>query len=140
MLFEAIATIIARLTTLAGGGGEWNGAKVGLYKSTFIPGTGMTYADFAAKEADFTGYARSSAITWGTPYADASNRGVLVGGSKQFTSTDGDVPNTITGFVILNSAGNAILWAEDFASAWTVNAANQARNIVPKYVYGRQAA
>lgn len=128
--------------TFSGGAnvGEFKDALVALFKSGWSPGTGQTYADFEANEADFSGYARSSAVTWGTPYADNANRGVMVAGSKQFTQNAATVSNTVGGYAVLDAAGTGLLFAEAFDTPVTMDAANKAIVVLPKFIYGRQAA
>lgn len=141
MLHERIATILARLNALAGVDGEFEDALVALIKQTdtpFVPNGSMTYAEFAAAEANFSGYARSAVVVWGAAFKDDANRGVLMGDSKQFTATAATVGNTVTGYAILDAAGTGLLWAELFDTPRVVDESGDAIIVVPKYTYGRQ--
>lgn len=145
MIFESVSIVMARLADLHGVGNEWAGALCALFKSTFTPSSGMTYADFAAAEADFAGYARSAALVFGTPYADSANRAVLAAASVQFTSTGATPNNTIGGYAVLDSAGTGLLWAEMFSlngapTPILIDAASKAITVVPIYRQGRLAA
>lgn len=138
MLFEQISSIIDRLTALVGAGGEWETCKVALFKDgAFVPASDMTYADLVAGECDFTGYARSSAIVWGAPYADSLKRGVVAGGSKQFQASGSAVANNVGGYAVVDSAGTKIIWAESFNAPRVMDENADAIIVVPKYTYGR---
>lgn len=145
MIVEPLSVVLARLADLVDVGNEWAGAQIRLFQAGFTPNRGMTFADLVAAECDFDGYAESSAIVFGTPYADALNRAVLAGGSKQFTCTGATTSNDVGGYAVVNAAGDAILWAEEFTANGMpapirVNAANQAITIVPQYTQGGLAA
>lgn len=141
MLHEPIANILARLDALTGEGAEFEDALVALIQTedpAFTPNANMTYAEFAAAEATFSGYARSAAVVWGPAFKDSQGRGVLAGDSKQFTASAATIGNTVTGYAVLNAAGNDLLWAELFDTPRVIDAAGKAIIVVPKYTYGRQ--
>lgn len=144
MLFERLAVVLARLNALAAAEGEWNGALLALIQELeepYTPSSTMTFAGLELAEATFTGYARSTAIVWGTAYADANKRAVLAGGSKQFSATGSAVSNVVTGYAVINAAEDDVLWAELFDEPRLMDENADALIVIPKYVYGRiQAA
>lgn len=90
---------LAAVTALAGTGGTWNGAKVQLSKANITPDPSTLLADMTP--ADFTGYALSAAVTWGTPFIDTDGVEKTVGVAKQFTQTGTGVTNTVYFYVIV---------------------------------------
>lgn len=146
MLMEAIAIILTRLAALIEDTtGEFDGAKIALFDETFTPNSAQTYAAMAAAECTVTGYARSAALVWLAPYADASNRGVILGDPKSFTATVDPAGALCGGYAIVNAAGTGLLWAEQFvdeagAPAPKAFVKDKPIIVLPKYVYGRQAA
>jgi len=139
MLFESISVRLARLAALVAVSAEWAGAIVGLYKDGFTPGSNQTYAAFDAAECDFTGYARSAALVWGTPFADSAKNAIVAAASVQFQATGAGTPNSVKGYAVLNAAGTGILWAEDFDAPRLMDENADAIIVLPKYKYAQQS-
>jgi len=78
--------------------------------TTFSPSDlkGKVFADLTL--AAFTGYAMSSAITWGTAFVDLDGNVMQTGDKKQFLAT-ADTPATppITGAALVDTAGTKLL-------------------------------
>lgn len=145
MLKESTAVILARLAVQVDTDGEFEDAIVLLFDETFTPNSAMTFAQVNAAKCTFTGYANSAPLTWTPPYADAQLRGVLLGSAVSFKATADPAGALVGGYAVLNAAGDGILWAEQFtdeagAPAPRAVVQGQAIVIVPKYVFGRQAA
>lgn len=140
MLHEPVAGLIARLNAMVGVDGEFEDAIVALIQTAdpvFTPNGNMTFDEFEAAEADFSGYARSTAIDWAAAYKDDTNRAVVAGGSKQFTANAATVGNTVTGYAVLNAAADAVLFAELFDTPRVIDESGDAIIVIPKYTVGR---
>lgn len=136
---------LARLAEMIAISGALDGAKVHLYQNSYTPQRGDTVANYTT--ADFSGYAASAVIAWGTPYSDPVNGPQVVGDSKQFTSSGGSfVGNTIYGVYVTDTAGTGLLYAEQFVdengapAPVIIAAAGQAIVYVPVFGAVSQAA
>jgi len=126
----------AILTELIASGNAWDGSKVHLFKTNVNPSPNMVIADLV--EADFTGYAASSAIVWGTPGYLPDGTAAVVGGGKTFTvGSTPSILNTIYGYYVTDSAGTVLLFARKFDAAVVLSAAGQFVIVLPSYpAYG----
>jgi hypothetical protein len=132
MLVVPDSVSLQNLGALVGTGGLFEGAKVGLFKNDFIPTRTTALADLTV--ADFTGYALSSAITWGTAYQDPTIGPVVLGSLKVFAAADPITnSNVIYGYYVVNAAGTALLWAERFAATRIVSAPGDAVPVLPAF-------
>lgn len=118
------------------GDGPLFGATVMLFSNDAVIGPATVKADLT--EADFTGYARSTAITWGETFVDSSDDAVSVGDTKQFHCDDGVTPNTIYGYAVIDAGDTNLLYAEKFANSVGVNGADDAVIVTPRFVLGDQ--
>ena len=127
---------LAQLEELCDTGNLFAGAKVHLYKSAMGLTPLTVLADF--DEADFDGYAPSSAVAvWTTGYAP-NGLATAVGEQKIFASTGPFVnANTIYGYYVTDGAGTAYLWGRQFTTPIAVSAEGQLLSVIPSYpAYG----
>lgn len=80
-----------------------DGAKVMLFKNDIVPTKATVLGDLVA--ADFSGYAISSAVVWGTPFIDANGNATVQAASVQFTQTADTVSNTVHGWGLVGDPG-----------------------------------
>lgn len=126
----------ALLGTMTGVGGALNGAKVHLYKTNVALSPDLDVGAFT--EADFTGYAASSAITWGSPGYDVNNVPEVFGDMKTFNAgTPITVTNQVYGYFVTDGAGTALLYAEAFAGPVAVINADQMLAVIPRVSAGQ---
>lgn len=132
MLVVPDTASISNLNALIAAAAPLDGAKVHLFKNDVVPARGMVLALFT--EADFTGYAASSAVVWSAAAIDASGQPTTMGGGKTFTV--GAVPtvtNSIFGVFVTNTAGTVLLYAERFAAPVGMTNPNQVLIYVPVF-------
>lgn len=123
---------VTELTTA----GVLDGVKVALFKNDLLPTPFSKLADFT--EADFTGYARSAVLTWGSAFTDAAMNAIAVAGSIQFNCTGSTTGNIIYGYyVITPGTPDELQFAERFPSPVGISQAGQAVVLLPKYVFGQ---
>lgn len=127
--------ILDALTAMKAVGGDLNGAKVGLYTNVHQPSKGTLLADLT--QATYTGYALVAIATWGAPFLDPIGNPTMVGNHIQFQPTDGAVPNTITGWFIVDSAGTDLLIACALPTPVVLADASHALIVEPTVVYGQ---
>lgn len=109
-----------------------DGVKVILFKNAAALSIYSTLADLI--EADFTGYARSSAIVWGTAYVNPNQQAQVTGGSKQFNCSGATVTNTIYGWaIIIDSTVDILVAAELLPQPVTMTGVGNAVVITPYY-------
>lgn len=118
------------LAAMIGVGGILEAPTVRLFKNNYFPSKDSVIGDFTL--ADFTGYATSTAVTWGAPHVNADGNLEIQGGVKQFTATDGATPNTVYGY-LLTTAGGALIAAERFDVPVPVSAADDAVVVAPRF-------
>jgi hypothetical protein len=79
------------------------GSKVALYVNNLAPTPGTVWGDLT--EATFDGYARSSAITYATPFISSTTLvPVMAGDAKTFLCTGQTVTETVYGYAIVSGA------------------------------------
>jgi hypothetical protein len=83
--------------------GHYAGAVIGLYKAPVTPQPRMDVDDL--QEADYTGYARSSAIVWSPIGQDSQDRAIVISDQKLFKPTGTAITNTIYGYFLILPAG-----------------------------------
>lgn len=122
---------LAVILELAGAGGTWNGAKVQLSKANITPDPSTLLVDMTP--ADFTGYALSAAVSWGTPFIDTDGVEKTVGVAKQFTQTGTGTVNTVYFFVLVGDpAGTPFAIASfRYASSVQFTQANAGLVVLP---------
>lgn len=117
--------------------GRYDGAVVRLFKNDITPDRTTVLADLT--EADFAGYAASSAVVWGAVFSDENDAANVVGGSKQFQASGPVSPaQQIYGYYVTNAAGDTLYWAERFDQPKEVNGAEDAIIVVPGLKLGHQ--
>ena len=123
--------ILTTLTTTATPG--WLAALVALYQNNLTPLPTTPLASFI--EADFSGYARSGAITWGTPGYLPSGPAVVTGDAKTFrVASTPTVFNTIYGYYVVDSTGASLLLSRQFDVPINLSSAGQILEVIPGYV------
>lgn len=125
----------AIVTALTATGGSLNGAKVHLYKNDYTPGPGSRLTDLI--EADFTGYAASAALVWGSTFTDELHNAVAAAASVQFNDTGEAVTNTVYGYYVTDGAGAVLLYAERFDSPVPMTGPAQAIVVLPEFSFGQ---
>lgn len=126
-------TILTALVATGTPGGPWNGATTHLYKNNFVPVPGMDLTSLV--EADFTGYAAGSAVTWGTPGFLPGGPAVVTGNLQTFTvGATPTVFNTIYGYYMVDVAGTGLLFARQFDAPIVLSGPAQIIDVIPSYV------
>jgi len=135
---DAELRVVLDLLTVDGATpGPYDAAIVALFQNDFFPNANQVVGDFT--EADFDGYAQSTAAVWGDAITDVAGETAVYADTKQFTATGGVTTNTIYGYYVLDSTATKVLWAERFEDPVIVTAAGQGVVVVPKYAMGRAA-
>lgn len=131
MIVMPRSVLLDVITAITGGGGVLNGALVGLFKSNTVLTPDTVLADLT--EADFTGYAQSAAVTWGSPGYDVNKVPEVLGDMKVFNSgTPITITNVVYGYFVVDGAGTTLLYAEKFATPASVINADQMLAVVPR--------
>lgn len=97
--------LVSILTQLTAADGVLDGVKVHLFKNDIQITPQMLVSSFV--EADYTGYAASGVVVWGTPFLNALQDGIVVGDNKQFHPTGSTVGCDVYGYWIMPTAGSA---------------------------------
>src|SRR5215472_786006 len=74
--------------------GDYAGAKLHLYKSSFSPTVDSKAADFLAEECDFTGYTAQS-VTYSAVGTDETGTPTVLSNRVFFQATDAAAPNMV---------------------------------------------
>jgi len=82
---------------------QFVGAILHLSTTDIIPDQDTELADFT--ECDFTGYAASSAIVWGSAYLDATGNGTSAGTAKTFVATGSTITNIAYTYYVTTALG-----------------------------------
>lgn len=110
----------------------WNGGKLHLFKTNVTPSPAMVIGDLV--EADFTGYAASTAVVWGAAAFLPDGTAVVVGDAKTFeTGSPSTVLNTIYGWYFTDSAGTTLLFARKLDNPIALSGPSQIITILPTY-------
>ncbi len=104
MLSFVFAALKNILTAMIGIGGEFETVTVHLYKNDYTPSIGTVIGDLI--EADFDGYAASSAVTWGAVVQSSDGTPLVIGDTKTAVATGSTTPNTVYGYYYTDSGGN----------------------------------
>lgn len=126
--------ILAIMDAAGAMGGPLNGNLVMLIKEDFDPSRELLLADVV--EADFNGYARSTAVVWDPAYIGADEQVHLTAPGKPFLATDGVIPNTIFGWALLDSGGTIITAAFRYDNPIAISRASDGVVVQPDYPYG----
>lgn len=119
------------------GDGILVGAKVALIKNNVAESVNLTWDDLV--EADFTGYARSAAVTWGTP-AKSSDTGVpVMGGDVKHFACSGGAEQTVYSYAIVSGATPPVLLALKTLPTPEIMASGGFIDIVPRVGYRQEA-
>lgn len=120
------------LAALIGVGDPWAGAKVALFKNNYTPLPSDPLANFEA--ADFSGYAVSAAIVWGTPFYLPDGTPCVTSDLKVFTvGASPTVFNTIYGYLVQNSGGTDWLFARKFDTPIVLSQEAQAIEVLASF-------
>lgn len=84
--------------------GALSGAKFALASNDPAPSKDLVWADFT--ECVFTGYAKSSAITWAAQVTEQDGSKSLISPTKQFVATTADpqVPDTVRAVLLIDAS------------------------------------
>lgn len=123
----------AIVNELIGAGNFLDAAVIHLYKNDYTPGPATVVGDFT--EADFTGYAASAIVVWGTVLTDPSNVAYVAGDAKTFASTGSAVPNTIYGYWAQGAGG--LMYAERFDAPIPILGVGDGIVLVPRFSFGQ---
>lgn len=101
------AMLKSLLAAAVGMAGQLEGALIGLIEAedTLEPGTLIANVT----ECQYTGYARSPAVAWLTPYNTPEGHAEVHATPVQFKPTDGVTQSTAKQVILINAAGTAIL-------------------------------
>lgn len=123
---------LAILTELVAATNPWNGALISLFKNDIVPDAASLLADLT--EADFSGYAASAAVTWGTPHFLPDGTAVVAGDAKTFvTASPAPVLNTVFGWYATDGAGTTLLFARRLDTPIVLTGPNQQVAVLPAY-------
>jgi hypothetical protein len=123
-------TLRGQLVELVDTGNLYAGAVLHLYKTSIALGPTTAVGDFV--EADFSGYAASSTIVWGTPFYQPNGVPVVNGDMKTFVVDDpATILNTVYGWYCTNAAGTVYLFGRPFDAPVILTAPGQGLNVVP---------
>jgi hypothetical protein len=123
--------LIAILTTLAAGGGDFNGAKLSLFSDNLTPGKNTLLADLNAITSN--GIANAATVTWGTVYTNDNGAAEVLGNTETFLTTSAPgSPITAFGYFLTDSGGTVLLLAERFATPVVFSRTNQAFALTPR--------
>jgi len=123
---------LAILELLADTGNLLDAVKVGLYSANVTLTVDTVLADLTP--ADFSGYAISGVVVWGTPFIDGTGRVLMTGDEKEFVATSPfTVSNTVYGYYITESTPTTLLYAEAFTTPRIISAASQGLTVLPTF-------
>lgn len=126
------STGIAILTALIDTGALLDGAVLRLFQNNINPGPENVVGDFVS--ADFSGYAPSTTVVWGTPYLQSDGTANVAGDLKLFVADDPlIVTNTIYGWFLTNAGGTVLLASYRFSDPVAISLPLQALPVVPSY-------
>lgn len=133
-LVELLVGVLAMKT------GEYDGAKVCLFKDDIIPNQDTLLADLEAAKATFSGYAEVTVAAFLAPFRDTTGNVYLGAPTCAFTHSGGATDNVIHGWYIKDAAGVVYLGAGRFADAKSVTPSNTTVLVDPFLVIPAQAA
>jgi hypothetical protein len=123
---------ILDLTALVAMSAPWAGGKIKLFKSPVALTPNLPYTSLI--EADFTGYAESAAVVWGTPFYLANGVPCVTSDLKIFTvGSTPTILNTIYGYYLVNSGGTDYIFARTFDTPIVLTQAGQSIQLVASY-------
>lgn len=115
MLQWVLAAILRMLNSFKGVGalgvdGLLTGSKVMLFTNNITPTPGAVLADLT--EATYTGYARSAALTWGTPFvSNLTGKHVMQSGMLTFAGGVNAGGEAVRGYALISGEGTPVLLA-----------------------------
>lgn len=124
--------LLAELNEHAATGNVWDGAKLHLYKTQLALSPTMVIGDFTAAECDFTGYAASATLVWGTAFINPSGIPTIDAASVNFVGgSPFTVANTVYGWYLTDGAGTTLIAARQFDQPINVSAAGVGFSVLP---------
>lgn len=124
---QAINSLTA-LTVAGPTAGPFNGAKVGLFTNSIVPTPSNVLADFT--QADYTGYALSSAVVWTAVEISQDGRPQAVSQLFTFAPSNAVTPNTVRGIILVDGAGTTLLASSLFSTPVGLNGPTDALYVV----------
>lgn len=118
------------LASLTGASGMLYQSKCKLYTNSVVLSPDTELADFT--EATFEGYAASAAMDWNTAYNEADGTASASADTLVFSCNAETEGESILGYYITNTAGDALLYAVEFDEAVPVNQIGDAVIVYPK--------
>lgn len=109
-----------------------------LFQNDINPDRFTTLDDF--EEADFSGYAAGSAMTWSNAITDENGISRIFGGAQQFLATATTVTNTVYGWYVVAADGTTLLASERFATPSQVNAIGDGVALVPVFSESKEVS
>lgn len=132
----ANATLKTLLDSLVGVGNQFENAELVLLKT--CPATTPTPAWADVVEADYSGYARKTALTWQAATLEQGGAVMIqtLDPPPVFTQNGGAVENEIVAYAIVIGAGAAavIQWVELLAEPILMTAENNSMVVIPRLV------
>lgn len=132
-----LTTMLANLIDTVTGGnfsGVLTSLKMELSSASFVPSPTTSMASITV--ATFDGYA-AQALSFGSVLVDPSGVAKLIGTACSFRSTDGNVANTLYGYVIHDGATPTpnVLFSGLFPTPIVISGGNQGVTVVPEFDY-----
>lgn len=125
----------AALDRLKAVGGELAAPLLLLFKNDVEIGPDSVFADL--EEADFDGYVRPAALTFGSSFLNVDDEWEMDAPSTPFIATGATTPNVIYGWAIVTAAGDSLLIAEKLETPVSILAVNDGLVVQPRFIYGR---
>lgn len=111
---------------------DFVGAILHLSTTNFTPNQNTVLADFT--EATFTGYAASSAVTWGAAHLEPNGNAVSVGSAKTFTQTGTTITEIVYSWYLVTALG-AYLLGGAFDTPLNFNQVGAGVTVVPTFEF-----
>jgi len=111
MLIVCPSQKVAVLNLMLAAGGALHTPQLVIVKNpAYAPTPQTAFADLVP--CTFNGSAAVSPYVFTAPFVNDAGAAELMGAWAPFFSADGLITETITGYAVLNTAGNAIVWTE----------------------------
>jgi hypothetical protein len=110
-------------------------AKIRLFSNNHTIGETDVIGTFT--QATYGGYADQTATGWTDGGIDANDRDTWTGPKLTFQATSGtNLPQTLYGYICIDSGATVALFGENFAPAITLSAVNDGFNVQPTFSVG----
>lgn len=127
----------AILATEIDTGGNLDSLSVMLYKNNLAPDQDTVLADL--EECDFGGYARVTALAFGTPHNGPTGAAETVGAEASFVATSGTTPNTVYGWgLVKEGTPDVLIAAEAFADPVNIVKTGDGIAVIPVVRFGME--